>query len=323
MASPVVITRIQHRRGLQSQFDGLYPPGYDGIGGFYSRPGYNIDAYPDVLVSGELALCTDTCRVFLGNIDGKYTEIAATTGSGTGTITSVIVTGTADIEVSGSPITTSGVIDLALSDTTVIPGPYLLTNITVDSKGRITQASSGSGALVDSVYCMDFYSTSFFATNGNLLDQYDFDVITNTNTLFAQTIDVSAPLFQGIEFLQYGKYKVTINYVIHPTFVDWPTGASSYGFDLETFSTGITGNQLNSDAYILKSVNAVYNPGGEDGFAFLPGNGPSSIDVSTSNTFILDADAGSILWPAIYVKSFETSENVEFSARLTIERIYY
>jgi hypothetical protein len=34
MASPVVVSRIQNRRGTQAQFNALYPPGYNGIGGF-------------------------------------------------------------------------------------------------------------------------------------------------------------------------------------------------------------------------------------------------------------------------------------------------
>jgi hypothetical protein len=76
MASPVTVTRIQNRRGTQDQFDDLYPPGYDGTGGFGSVVGFNITNYPGVLLSGEIALCTDSRRVFLGNINGEYLELA-------------------------------------------------------------------------------------------------------------------------------------------------------------------------------------------------------------------------------------------------------
>src|SRR5271165_5499288 len=36
MAEPVVVSRIQNRRGLQADFNALYPPGYQGTGGFES-----------------------------------------------------------------------------------------------------------------------------------------------------------------------------------------------------------------------------------------------------------------------------------------------
>ena len=81
MTSPVTVTRIQNRRGTQAQFDALYPVGYGGIGGFGSQPNFNITNYPEVLLSGELALCTDTRRMFMGNINGEYVEVGAGGGS--------------------------------------------------------------------------------------------------------------------------------------------------------------------------------------------------------------------------------------------------
>jgi hypothetical protein len=82
MASPVVISRIQNRRGLQSQFDALYPPGYNGVGGYGSIIGFDATNYPNVLMSGELALCTDTRRIFIGNLNAEYVELAElTTGA--------------------------------------------------------------------------------------------------------------------------------------------------------------------------------------------------------------------------------------------------
>lgn len=76
MATPVVVSRIQNRRGTQVQFDNLYPPGYNGTGGV------SIITYPNILLQGELALATDTRRVFLGNINGEYIELATSLGAG-------------------------------------------------------------------------------------------------------------------------------------------------------------------------------------------------------------------------------------------------
>ena len=76
MSSPVVVSRIQNRRGVQADFDALYPVGYTGIGGC------DINVYPNILLSGELALCTDSRRVFLGNLDGEYVEIPIVLGGG-------------------------------------------------------------------------------------------------------------------------------------------------------------------------------------------------------------------------------------------------
>lgn len=61
MATPVVVSRIQNRRGTQSQFDSLYTS-YPGVG-------------PNILQPGEIALCTDTHRIFIGNVNGTYDEL--------------------------------------------------------------------------------------------------------------------------------------------------------------------------------------------------------------------------------------------------------
>ena len=76
MASPVTVSRIQNRRGTQSQFDALYPPGYTGTGGV------DILLWPNILLPGELALCTDSRKMFMGNLNGEYIEVGAGGGGG-------------------------------------------------------------------------------------------------------------------------------------------------------------------------------------------------------------------------------------------------
>ncbi len=137
--TPVVISRIQNRRGTQAQFDNLYPKEYtsdpgatsllavvtvgntdglvvgakpvviNGIGQFVggttilsidSGTQFTVSAEPivplsggatvihvnqyhgqggavgpNILQPGELALCTDTRRLFMGNSNGEYIEL--------------------------------------------------------------------------------------------------------------------------------------------------------------------------------------------------------------------------------------------------------
>jgi hypothetical protein len=83
--TPVVVSRIQNRRGTQQQFDGypysapgpnsVYPSGYNGVSGYGGYPNYTEINYPNTLMPGELALCTDTHRLFIGNVNGKFDEL--------------------------------------------------------------------------------------------------------------------------------------------------------------------------------------------------------------------------------------------------------
>ena len=107
MSSPVIVSRIQNRRGTQTQFNGLiYTPGgpnslyplptptYPGGTGYYpgnplADPNFTSANYPNVLMPGELAFCTDTFNVYIGNVNGAYTLINASVGP-TGDLTPVV-----------------------------------------------------------------------------------------------------------------------------------------------------------------------------------------------------------------------------------------
>jgi hypothetical protein len=68
--------------------------------------------------------------------------------AGAGTVTSVAISGGAGISVTGSPITSSGTVNISLTQTGVTAGTY--TRFTVDSYGRITLATSASLSNLDS-----------------------------------------------------------------------------------------------------------------------------------------------------------------------------
>lgn len=62
-----------------------------------------------------------------------------------GTVTSVDILDGDDITSTGGPVTDSGSFGLSLTDTGVTAGSYTSSNVTVDSKGRITSITSGAG----------------------------------------------------------------------------------------------------------------------------------------------------------------------------------
>lgn len=74
-SSPVIVSRIQNRRGTQAEFNALYPPGYSGVGGATGTK---------ILQPGEIGLTTDTRRVFIGNLNGEYIELTGAGGGGGG-----------------------------------------------------------------------------------------------------------------------------------------------------------------------------------------------------------------------------------------------
>ena len=94
---------MQNRRGTQSEFNNLYPT-YPGTGS-------------NILQPGELALCTDTLRVFIGNLNGEYFEIGTGSGGGGSVANLELVPLVISLPPAASPT--------VISSLTHIPTPFL------------------------------------------------------------------------------------------------------------------------------------------------------------------------------------------------------
>lgn len=114
----------------------------NGAGGGYTDP---LTTDGDILVrSGGL-----TTRLPAGAAGEVLTIVGVTPSwqvpASAGTVTSVDILDGDDITSTGGPVTGSGSFDLSLTDTGVTAGSYTSSNVTVDSKGRITSITSGAG----------------------------------------------------------------------------------------------------------------------------------------------------------------------------------
>jgi len=170
MSSPVVVSRIQNRRGTQAQFNALYPAGYTGIGGFI-RESATVSASGtgtiatltlapisnvDVTFSGAIAaLGTVTPGgSYLPNI---YEDVPLTGGTGTGARATININGAGsvgavinnDAVVITNPGTgyTAGDVLSATTETGVFSTTGLGSGFQV-VVGSVTNATVSSGPIV-------------------------------------------------------------------------------------------------------------------------------------------------------------------------------
>jgi len=173
--------------------------GYSGQGGAGS-PTIKTSADGGT-VSGQTTITPDpTLNLVAGagiTLDGTSSNtvlISSSGGGGSGTVTEV-ATGTG---LQGGPITTTGTI--ALTDTAVTPAVYTNATITVNQKGRITAASSGSGGVTLSGSTNNTITTvtGANAIQGEANLTFDGTVMTVTGNLSVGVNAASTLGFMGV-----------------------------------------------------------------------------------------------------------------------------
>jgi len=207
-----------------------------------------------------------------------------------GTVTSVVATGSNGITVTGSPITTSGTLNVSLAASGVTPGTYSSANIVVDEYGRITSATSGSsgdpggsGGLSSVTLTGDVTGTS--DTNGNIvttlatrvLRQYTFRV----NFEASGNIDANNP-FENLPSGWTATRDTNTQFTVTHGLGALPAFLTVYGeksgmFSMKTpigspttmYSVGIPSASQTPDTFTLYGFNATATNSGTPSYAVI------------------------------------------------------
>jgi len=165
--------------------------------------------------------------------DGRVTAISnGTSGGGSGTVTSVAVTST-DLTVSGSPITTSGTITLALANSGVTAGTY--SKVTVDAKGRVTTGANLSSSDVANAVGYTPAKPVLVSAPTISASAVTLDIANSQSAVFnvaltsnITTLTISNPLPSGsyCEFLFKLAPNGTAYSVTWPASVKWPSATA-------------------------------------------------------------------------------------------------
>jgi len=248
------------------------------------RGGYNASTNtPDLTTSPNSILTGDTYAVtvagnasgfwsptlnigdlVIANIDnpstiGDWTEVQSNIDVATDT-----VKGIANFPTSGGLTVTTGAVSIA--NTTVTPGVYTNTNLTVDAQGRITTAASGSaGGYVGWNLAGDSGSNTSVTNNSNVTITGGAGITTTSSTF---NLDIAAAGFAGVAIAGNAGYVPDSTSATAGTFLKADgTWAAAGGLPTITVDTGSgTGAQTaytlsvtpSSVNYVNVFINGVY-----------------------------------------------------------------
>ena len=191
---------------------------------------------------------------------GRITSAANGTSGGTGTVTSVAASNSANIIVSGSPITSSGTLSFDLSNTGVSAGSYNAPNLSIDNKGRVTAISSGPTYLQSVAL-----SSTTLSITGSPISSSTGTFVANLNTT-----GVSAGTYEKVAVDTYGR--VTAGALLNSTDIVsalgfTPASSSSNPFYVVT-TYGASTTLSDNSTYFQNAINAASSAGG--GIVFVP-----------------------------------------------------
>lgn len=168
--------------------------------------------------------------------DGNVVSWGTLAGLGAGTVSSVAASGSNGVVVSGSPITTSGILNISLSNTGVTPGAYTNPLVSVDSAGRIIAISNGSSIGASVV--------------ANYVGPYVFD---NTTPATDRHNIVNSPANTGGHNLGPGEMEVTLDFISSNYFTQNDAGGGHIAIVLRC-DTGVIATAVKGTGMILGNV---------------------------------------------------------------------